>query len=208
MKETVKSERHLQLYSRIDALLATKPNPVIAIDGRAASGKTTLAFEILAAYGCDVVHADDFFLPIEKRTRERLSEPGGNIDYERLRSEVIERLRECKPFEYSAFDCSVMALGDSVAIDPTKPVIVEGSYCLHPYFGEYADLKVFVTVGEEIQSERILRRNGAEMLRRFINEWIPMEEAYFVAFDIKKSCDVIYENNIALANNESIRSAK
>lgn len=36
--------------------------------------------------------ADDFFLRPEQRTPERLAEPGGNLDRERMKSEVIDRL--------------------------------------------------------------------------------------------------------------------
>ena len=31
---------------------------------------------------------DDFFLPMELRTAERLEEPGGNVHYERFSAEV------------------------------------------------------------------------------------------------------------------------
>ena len=36
---------------------------VIAIDGRCASGKTTLARELAERLGAGVIHMDDFFLP-------------------------------------------------------------------------------------------------------------------------------------------------
>ena len=60
-----------------------------AIDGRCAAGKTTLAEQLREMLGCNVIHADSFFLRPEQRTEERLNTPGGNIDYERLLAEVI-----------------------------------------------------------------------------------------------------------------------
>ena len=62
---------------------------LIAVDGRCASGKTTLAATLEEETGCNVVHMDDFFLRPEQRTPQRLAEPGGNVDYERFRQEVI-----------------------------------------------------------------------------------------------------------------------
>ena len=50
---------------------------VIALDGRAASGKSTAAAILSEALGAGVVAMDDFFLPPELRTPERLSQPGG-----------------------------------------------------------------------------------------------------------------------------------
>ena len=61
---------------------------IIAIDGRAASGKSTLAQQLGELLDADVIHMDDFFLPPSLRTKERLSEPGGNVHYERFAEEV------------------------------------------------------------------------------------------------------------------------
>ena len=66
---------------------------VIAIDGRAASGKTTLSLALGDILGAGVVHMDDFFLPGELRTKERLSEAGGNLHRERFSDEVVSHIR-------------------------------------------------------------------------------------------------------------------
>ena len=47
---------------------------VIAIDGRCASGKTTLANKLAQHFHANVFHMDDYFLRKEQRTKERLSE--------------------------------------------------------------------------------------------------------------------------------------
>ncbi len=49
----------------------------VAIDGRCAAGKTTLAQALADATGGGVIHMDDFFLPTGLRTAARLEEPGG-----------------------------------------------------------------------------------------------------------------------------------
>ena len=72
-----------------------------------------------------------------------------------------------------------------------KVIIVEGAYSSHPYFENYADFKIFLKVDEEMQKKRILKRNGEEMLKRFINEWIPKENKYFNEFKIKEKADII-----------------
>ena len=36
---------------------------ILAIDGRCASGKTTLAGELQKRQACNVIHLDDFYLP-------------------------------------------------------------------------------------------------------------------------------------------------
>ena len=50
------------LLLRIRALAAALPRVLVAIDGRCAAGKTTLAASLQAQLACNVFHMDDFFL--------------------------------------------------------------------------------------------------------------------------------------------------
>lgn len=164
---------------------------VVSLDGRAASGKTTIADMLVAAVDAAVVRMDDFFLPPSLRSDERLAEAGGNIHYERFISEVLPVLHGGEPFEYGIFDCSSMAIGSKRFVKSGKIRLVEGSYSQHPRFGDYADVRVFVTVSPETQSERILSRNGERFAKLFAERWIPMEEKYFDAFSVKENSDVV-----------------
>ena len=62
---------------------------------------------------------------------------------------------------------------------------------LHPYFGDYASVKVCMKIDAKTQSSRILMRNGAALHERFINEWIPLENSYLKHFSISENCDII-----------------
>lgn len=104
--------------------------PVLAIDGRAGSGKSSLADQLAALLPASVIHLDDFFLPPELRTPDRLAEPGGNFHYERFRSEVLPCLRQAEPFSYRKFDCSLMDYRGEVEIPSSPWLIVEGAYSL------------------------------------------------------------------------------
>ena len=164
---------------------------VIAIDGRAASGKTTLADSLAIVLGAGVVRMDDFFLLPSLRSAERLEECGGNVHYERFCEEILPEVAAADAFSYRAFDCSVMELGGERRIQSGEWRIVEGSYSHHPKFGDYADLRVFCTVSPDEQMRRILLRNGERWAERFKNEWIPMEEKYFAAFGIREGADIL-----------------
>lgn len=163
---------------------------VIAIDGRAASGKTSMAEGLCAVLGGAAVHMDDFFLPPELRTEERLGQPGGNVHYERFAREVLPHLGGEEGFSYRRFDCSVMALTGEVTVKETLWRIVEGSYSHHPALGRYAHITVFSHVEREEQLRRIVARNGLAMAEIFRTRWIPMEERYFRQFAIAENADV------------------
>lgn len=163
---------------------------VIAIDGHAASGKTTLASNLSKALDCDVIHMDDFFLPKDLRSEARLSEAGGNVHYERVKKEVIDGLSN-EMIQYRQFDCSKMDFGQKITINLGSWLIVEGSYACHPYFGSYMDLSVFLQVPYDIQVQRIRQRNGEYMLEKFVETWIPMENKYFEVYQIKAKADMV-----------------
>lgn len=176
------------LTAAVQELLQKKSRIILAIDGRCAAGKTTLAKSFCKAVPAAVFHMDDFFLRPEQRTPERLREPGGNVDRERFLEEVLLPLTEGRPFTYRPFDCGTRSLGAPVAAEPAAVTVIEGSYSCHPDLAQYYDLRVFLTLSPEAQAARILRRNGPEQAAVFRQRWIPMEEQYFAAFGIEAQC--------------------
>ncbi len=184
--------RLLPLLQKASQLATTKTVKVIVIDGRAASGKSTMADDLKLILGAGIIHMDDFFLPPELRTPERFEMPGGNVHYERFIEEVLPNISNEQEFNYRKFDCHIMNYSDTPRhISSTKWRVVEGAYSLHPILGEYADLKVFLTIDPETQMERITNRNGVEIAERFRTAWIPMEEAYYEYCQIKEKCNLV-----------------
>lgn len=164
---------------------------IIAIDGRSGAGKSTLARTLEEKLGVSVVHMDDFFLQPHQRTKERLNEPGGNVDYERVEAEVLRPLKSGQEqISYRRFDCKTMCMQEEMRVDGGHTVIVEGSYSCHPKLKGYYDLTIFLDVDYETQKQRLRERVGEERLQMFIEKWIPLEEAYFEAFHIKENCDI------------------
>ncbi len=183
------------MINEIKNLILKKSNAVIAIDGCCASGKTTLSQKLAENFGAQIIHTDDFFLPFEMRTAERLSLPGGNIHFERFSDEVINSIKNGEPFEYRIFSCKTGGYNGVRSVDPSKPIVVEGAYSLRPEFADIYDYKIFMTVDEEIQIDRIIKRNGAEALEIFKSKWIPLEKIYFDYFSPAKQCNMIINNS-------------
>ena len=182
-------EKTLQrICEKVDALQQTRI--LIAIDGSCTAGKSTLASKLEKRFDCNVFHMDDFFLRPEQRTPERFAEPGGNVDYERFRQEVLLPLGTGEPFSYRPYDCGTGSLKAPVAVIPKRINIIEGTYSQHPYFGDAYDVKVFLDISESRRKERILQR-PAFLHKRFFEAWIPMEQLYFAHFAIASHCDIL-----------------
>ena len=180
-----------KVIAAVEKLIKEKPAAIIAIDGPCASGKTTVAKLITQKFDVQIIRMDDFFLPPEMRTAERLSEAGGNVHYERFNNQVANNIKSGKNFVYDVYSCSNGTTTQSPPISPEKAIVVEGSQSLHPQINIPYDLKIFVEADYETRLERIMLRNGSSALEIFKTKWIPLEDKYFQKFDIRKKCHII-----------------
>lgn len=183
-----------EIVQRIDS--SGKERMLVAIDGRCGAGKTTLAARLKEEMDCPVIHMDHFFLRPEQRTKERLQEPGGNVDYERVREEVLLPLSQGQEVSYRPFDCGKMELASPVQVKPGAVTVVEGSYSCHPDLWDFYHLRIFLDIGPQMQIQRIRRRNGSDAVPAFRDRWIPMEEQYFAAYRIQERCDLVFGEEI------------
>lgn len=187
------------VFAKIDSLRRAQDKVVVAIDGNSGAGKSSLANLLQAVYDCTVFQMDHFFLRPEQRTPARLKEIGGNVDYERFEEEVLMKLKKGVAFQYRVFNCQDQSFTFSKMLEPKKLIIVEGSYSMHPSLIASYDLKVFLEIDAIRQSARILARNGPKMHKRFMQEWVPLENEYFTKMGIKNKSDLII-NTIDLFN--------
>ena len=185
------NEANELIKAKVNKLKKHKSKIIIAIDGRCASGKTTLAEKLAQELDCNIIHADDFFLQPFQRTAERYAEPGGNLDRERLLKEVLTPLSSGRIPLYQPFDCRSISFKPLVRLPEKDIYIIEGSYSCHPQLRPFYDITVFVTTDAETQKERIKSRNGEERLNDFLVKWIPLEERYFEAFEVEAEADVV-----------------
>lgn len=161
----------------------TKEFTIIALEGKCASGKTTITNLIK---DITIIDVDEFFLRKELKTKERLNEIGGNIDYD-LYLECIKKLKPNTNITYTIFDCSTQSYKQKTIYVSDKVLLV-GVYSYHQKVRQYIDKLIYLLVNKEDQLERIMKR---ELRDRFINEWIPLEEKYYNSFDFISNCDLI-----------------
>ncbi|NLE24931.1 MAG: uridine kinase [Clostridiaceae bacterium] len=179
------------ILEKIEMLLREKNRIIIAIDGNSGAGKSTLTKHIEEHFDCNVFHMDDFFLPLDLKTEERLNEVGGNADYTRFRHEVADRLIKGGDFEYRVYNCHTLSYDRTVCVKEKSLNIVEGVYSMHPTLIDIYDYKIFLSIDHKEQIERIMERSGAALTQKFKEIWIPMENRYFSEMKIKEKCDLM-----------------
>lgn len=176
----------------VSSLRREKERLLVAIDGRAAAGKSTLAARLADLLHCPVVHADDFYLQPAQRTPERYQIPGGNLDYERLLAQVILPWKRDGAFFLQPYDAHTDTYGPGRRISGAGLLIVEGSYSTQPVLRSACDLCVFLSTDPETQLSRIAQRNGRKAVRMFREKWIPLEEYYFSSCRTEEESDLCF----------------
>ncbi len=186
-------KRFENIITKIKELKQQNGRVIVAIDGRCASGKSTLAKMLEARLDCNLIHMDSFFLQPHQRTEERLATPGENIDHERFLSEVLLPLKSGESFSYREYLCHSGKFSEPILVPQKDITVIEGSYSCHPSLFDSYDLRLFVTTDPDTQLERIIERDGESYSKVFKSKWIPLEESYFSAHNIMQRCDIIVE---------------
>ncbi len=165
---------------------------IVVIDGNSNAGKSSMAESLCRITGAGAVHTDDFLQPAGRMTVVRKGMPGGNIAYDMIKEQVLPYLRSGKGFYHKFFENHLVSKKRRyVRSSPYR--IVEGSFSQHPYFGDYGDIKVFMSVDKATQRRRVLLRDGDRLAPSYFGIWIPMEDQYCHYFKLKEKAHIVIE---------------
>lgn len=150
---------------------------IVSIDGRCGSGKTELGRFLAENLRCNLIHMDDFYLPLSLRDDNWRQIPGKNMDFSRLIRQVLEPARRGEEIRYAPYDCGNGTYGKEISLPPSPLTILEGSYSQFPLLRPYYHKMYFLTCSPEVQKRRLQAREG-EKFPMFEGLWIPLEEQY------------------------------
>ena len=194
-----------ELNRRLDKLLADAEGPLlVAIDGPCGSGKSTLARQLADERGAALFHMDDYYLPFERRIPDWKHVPGANMDFERLRDEVLDPLKRLKEQKarppYPALACAAYRPREGrmipAAVQPGQLNFLEGSYCLFPQLEDSYDMRLFLDCPAKIREQRLRKREGAYYEEGFVKLWIPLEQAYHSLCRVRERALILQPENL------------
>lgn len=180
---TPRRVRQAEAVQEIRDAAARRPGVTtwIGVDGPGGSGKSTFAARVAAAVErAVVVPVDDF--------------SGPNVlewDWQRLHREVVEPILAGRAGRYQAWDWSVDAPGEWHDVPAGAVVIVEGVSATRTEAQVPWTLQVWVDTPREIRLDRALARDGAAMMARWHEHWIPSEEAYMARERPQERVDLV-----------------
>lgn len=159
---------------------------LVAVDGLAAAGKTTLTRALVALDpGLDVIEMADFVLAgadrLEGSGEESLERPGARVDWRRLRSTVFLPLSRDQAARYQRCDAATGAMAEWRTVPVGGIVIVEGRYSCVRALAAFYDFRIWVKCPLEIRRRRLAGVDGMTSPQE--ESWLQAESLYVDAQD-------------------------
>ena len=180
---------YFPVLSAIAHLLKERDSALISIDGRCGSGKTMLSQLINRVFDCNVLHIDDYYLPLDRRRPDWAEVPGANMDLVRFRQEALKPIRAGQNVFYRPYSCQQGTYLPSRPMPVKALTVAEGSYSQHPVLSDQYDLKIFLTCSADAQRARLRMREG-DYFAMFERRWIPLEEGYLRQYRVEENCSL------------------
>jgi uridine kinase len=153
----------------------------VGIDGKGASGKTTLAAAVAEALpGAVVVHVDDF----ARRSVE-------TWERDRFVAQVLESLAAGRRARYERWDWKSDTSAEWFEVEAGVPVVVEGVSSTDVRLGVPWDVTLWVDATYEVRLARALARDGEALSRHWVDAWVPAEDAYEAAQRPQERVDAV-----------------
>lgn len=153
------------IVEKILELKKTKSRIVVAIEGRAGSGKSTFAAKLAKLLPATTVESDGFYLPKVNRSEKTLEETF-DYDLDRLQVEVITPfLKGEKRTSYLRYNWGDWAgvdfdgLENKIDLEFENILIVEGCSALNSKLSESVDFKIWLEKDEELASNWAVKRD-------------------------------------------------
>lgn len=180
--EVPRTIRISRIASAIEGLEPSAARLVL-IDGLGGAGKSVLAEALAGELRAPVVEGDDFYLPAVERQRSGIGsdEVGALYDWRRLERQVLAPLSRGEGAHYQRYDWDNDCLGEWVAVPVQGTVVVEGVYLMWDQLRHYGSVSIWVETPREVRLVRGIERDGEAARSRWLNEWMPAEDAYVSA---------------------------
>lgn len=183
-----------KIISLVDDKVKKQDFCVVAIDGMAGAGKTTLSKELKKYYGikANVISIDDFYQPwIVNSLNNGLA---SHINKTRILNEILKPIYLKKDIYYTPFNCKEQRYENDIYLKYKPISIIEGSYSCLPIFETYYDLELLLITSTIQQKRRLLKREGENNFKNFEEIWLPRESKYFLETDIVNRMDLILKS--------------
>ena len=159
----------MDLVKVVEEILLTPPRcggtHVLAIDGRAGAGKTTLANDLFLALSATspatLIHMDEIYEGWGSALGESLTERLSNL---------LEDLSRRAPHQLPIYDWNAKTFNSHRTITPTRILILEGVGSAQRIVREFATATFWLDIDSRTGLTRVLERDG-KISEPFMRQW-------------------------------------
>lgn len=152
---------------------------LVCIDGPAGSGKTTLSAQLASALGATVVHMDDLYA----------GWTGMDEGVDQLLHAVLAPLARGEQGRYRRYDWSTDEYAETVTVEPTDVVVVEGCGSASMGTDLYLPWIAWVEAPDDLRLARGLARDGAAALDHW-RAFMVQERVHYATNDTARRAHV------------------
>jgi uridine kinase len=176
------------ILAEISEISSLNARPIlIAIDGPAGSGKTSLANQLASNLkSATTIHMDDLYNGWEDALTATLTR--------HLEEWVLDPLTQHQSVKYQKFDWINSEYGPTVEVSDVELLILEGVGAAQAKIRQQADLTIWIEVGAQIGLARVLNRDGAQILP-YMLKWQERESAHFIKDQTKENCQIFIDGS-------------
>jgi uridine kinase len=175
----------MQLIAALLDLCSQKNHPVIAIDGPAGAGKTTLAHEIFLALSpkmsVNVIHMDDLYDGWENALTNDLTQ---------ILQYLSAQHQSQQPANLSRYNWSTSSFDPAEVIEPADLLILEGVGSGDKSLQDQFAALIWIDIDPNIGVQRVTERDGPGVTNQ-MQKWLGTQQQYFSQHSTREKADFI-----------------
>lgn len=175
----------MQLIAALLDLCSQKDRPVIAIDGPAGAGKTTLAHEIFLALSpkisVNVIHMDDLYDGWDNAL---------GADLTQVLQYLVTQHQKKSPCKLTRYNWVNSSFGESETVEPADLLILEGVGSGDKSLQDELAALIWVDIDPEIGVARVIDRDGPQV-KEAMKKWLGAQQEYFSQHSTREKADFI-----------------
>jgi uridine kinase len=158
---------------------------IIAIDGPAGSGKTTLANQLAADIAdVEIIHVDDLYQGWSDAFSARLTAS--------VISQILLPISQKLDFNYEIYDWRSNKFLKSKLVSKSKIYILDGVGAGQRQYRPFLAKIIWLNISDEIGLSRVLQRDGAEILLP-MQQFQKAQKLHFASDLTENTADFYYE---------------
>jgi uridine kinase len=163
----------MELIAALLDLCKDVSQPIIAIDGPAGAGKTTLALDIKLAlaqrYSITEIHMDDLYDGWDNALTAQLSE---------VLQHLVKSHKSSLPISLSTYDWHLGAFVPATKLEKSELLILEGVGSGQMAIRDSLSALIWIDIEDSQGMARVLERDGKEIESQ-MKKWLATQEQHF-----------------------------